>query len=81
MGERLESLTLSIIEGIYLANSLTAESKKSRLGLVNAELSLLKLMVRLAMEIKCLSQKQYLTLQADLQEVGRMLGGWIRSLS
>ena len=31
-------------------------------------------------ELKLLDSKKYLTLQTNIQEIGRMLGGWQRSL-
>jgi len=37
-------------------------------------------MIRLANEINCLDNKKYLVLQEKLQEIGRMLGGWMRSI-
>ena len=42
-------------------------------------LDLLKILLRLAKDIQCLNNKRYIQLQESLQEIGRMLGGWIRS--
>ncbi len=40
---------------------------------------LLKLLLRLANEIKILDDKKYLSLTEKLQEIGRMLGGWLKT--
>jgi len=39
-----------------------------------------KFFLQLAWENKCLSHKKYAILSEQLQEVGRMLGGWKRGL-
>ena len=40
----------------------------------------LKIFIRLAKDLKCLDNKKYITLEAQLQEIGKMLGGWQKSL-
>jgi len=40
----------------------------------------LKILIRLAEDIKALPTKKYLYLEELLQEIGKMLGGWIRSI-
>ena len=35
--------------------------------------------MRLAKDSQCLREGKYLILQANLAEIGRMLGGWIRA--
>lgn len=42
-------------------------------------LDMLKVFVRLAKDKKALHTDQYLILEERLQEIGRMLGGWIKS--
>ncbi len=44
----------------------------------DTKINLLKTMIRLAGEIKILDDKKYLLLQAKLQEIGKMVGGWRR---
>ncbi len=40
----------------------------------------LKIFLRLAKDTDALTQKQYILLQNDLQEIGKQLGGWIKDL-
>lgn len=81
LGNRIEDRTLELIEGFFAVNGLPNSLKRQPLSVLSNKLEVLKLLVRLAFETKCIDQKKYLTLQATLQEVGRMLGGWIRSVS
>jgi hypothetical protein len=81
LGARLESTALDLLEGLLSANQLPNNLKRSALTSLSAKLELLRLLVRLALETKCIDQKKYLILQTLLQEIGRMLGGWIRSVS
>jgi len=39
---------------------------------------LLKILLRLAKDNQALGNKKYIQLEAHLQEIGRMLGGWKR---
>lgn len=42
---------------------------------------ILKLLIRACFDTKSINQKTYINLQEKLQEIGKMLGGWIKSLS
>lgn len=58
-------------------------TEKSRLLILNkvdVKVKILKMIIRLSYEIKVISQGQYVVLITDLQELGKMLGGWIKSL-
>jgi len=46
----------------------------------DTKLSLLKLLFRLAYDLKIIDQRKSINLQEQLQEIGRMLGGWIKSV-
>lgn len=41
---------------------------------------LLKILLRLAKDVGALDTKKYMQLQELLQEIGRMLGGWKKTL-
>lgn len=72
----LELLEISLSAG----NNKGVETKRQVLSEASAKLDLLKLLIRLAYEIRAIDQKAYLQLQGYLQEIGRMIGGWLRSL-
>ncbi|HCR41792.1 TPA: hypothetical protein DIV45_00225 [Patescibacteria group bacterium] len=81
MGQFLQTRTLGLLEELLLASKLPAGyEKKHNLISSSAKLELIKLLVRLAREVNALTDQQYILLQSHLQEIGSMLGGWIRSL-
>jgi len=41
-------------------------------------LDLLKILIRAAKDVQALPENKYLSLQTQIQEIGRMLGGWIK---
>ena len=77
--QRGENLIIDILEGILLASQLPKEPKLPVLERVSAKLNLLRIFLRLAKDVKALDQKKYIALEEMVDEVGRMLGGWIRS--
>jgi hypothetical protein len=80
LGQALLAKSLQLIETIFLASRLTAAEKKEPLLQANSQLDLLKLLIRLSQELKAIDEKKYIVLEGFLQEAGKMLGGWIRSL-
>ena len=44
------------------------------------KLDLLKFFLQIAWDIKSLDNKKYIVLSEKLDEIGKMLGGWIRSI-
>lgn len=80
MGEKIQKTTLDLLELLIAASYLTGNKKVSALNQAAVKLDLLKILVRLSEEIKAIPSKQYISLQSNLQEIGKMLGGWIRSI-
>lgn len=81
LGTRLEDTTLDLLEGLLNTNKLPNALKRNALANQNGKLEVLRLLVRLALETRCIDERKYITLQGILQEIGKMLGGWMRSLS
>ena len=80
MGQKLDTLTLQIFELVILAGATQQEAKLPYLQKAIVSLDLLKILIRLAKDIQALDNKKYIQLENLLQEIGRMLGGWKRSL-
>jgi hypothetical protein len=79
IGQRAENITLEILELLYVANSKKGGYRLANLKTVDVKLKILRVMIRLAYDLQALDQKKYLALQERLQEIGKMLGGWIKS--
>lgn len=77
--ERADYIILDIIEKLYLAGYDFGGQKKATLENASAKLNLLRLLVRLMKDTKTLDMKKYIALQEIIDEMGRQLGGWIRS--
>lgn len=79
LGQKIDSLALTIFELVISAGSTFQEKKLPFLekSIVLTDLS--KILIRLAKDNQALDNKKYLDLQARLQEIGRMLGGWKKS--
>jgi four helix bundle protein len=79
LGKRCEEAMLDFIENILFAASASREMKLRALQGANAKFDLLKVLLRLAREFKMIDNKKYLSLETRIQEIGRMLGGWIKA--
>lgn len=77
--QRCENVILDILENILLASQLRKSDKLPVLEKTSLKLNLLRVFVRLCKEIKAIDNKKYLLLQEIIDEIGRMLGGWIKS--
>jgi len=80
LGEKSERLCLNIIEEIIIASRSKREWKIPNIEKALIKSELLKIFIRLAYETHCMNEKQYLAIESALQEIGRMLGGWKRSI-
>lgn len=77
--QRCESLILDILEGILLVSQAQKAEKLSILEKTSTKLNLLRIFIRLMKEIKAVDNKKYTTIETIIDEIGRMLGGWIKS--
>ena len=68
------------MEFLFIANAKRANEKIAVLNNIDVKLKVLKTIIRLGFDIKAMDQKNYLKLQESLQEIGKMLGGWIKSV-
>ena len=77
--ERSENVIIDILELLLEAGYTKSESKVSLLDRASVKLNTLRFFIRLMKETRTLDVKKYTALQAVIDEIGRMLGGWIRS--
>lgn len=80
LGKRCEEYVLSFMELVLVAVGSSRDQKIKVLEQANAKFDVLKVLFRLARELKIIDNKKYLSLEVLAQEIGRMLGGWMRSL-
>jgi len=80
LGQIIQTGTLDLIENVVMASQTSDTIKKYHyLGLAHGKLEVIKLLIRLSSDTNSLSDKRYIKLESELHEIGKMLGGWIRS--
>lgn len=80
IGVEIEKLILQILRQLIVCSAAEPQTKRSKLPEISINLDLLKVLIRLCYDTKSIDLKAYIRLQEKLQKIGRMLGGWIRSL-
>jgi len=75
---RLQDAALSFQECLIEANRRSGQARLERLRAADAELGKVRFYLRLAVRWQWLSEGQYAHVSAMVQEVGKLLGGWIR---
>jgi len=78
--QKCENTTLALLEVLIETSHQKGEDRIRTLYVLSNKLDLLKVLVRLAKEIQTISDSQYLEIQAVIQEIGKMIGGWIKSV-
>jgi hypothetical protein len=77
--QKCENILLETLENILLASQMSKAEKLPILERASLKLNLFRIFVRLAKEVKAIDGKKYILLQENTDEIGRMLGGWIKS--
>ena len=77
--QRSEDASLDVIECILLASQSRQAEKAATLERASVKLNLLRVFVRLMKETKAIDAKKYVALQSVIDDIGRQLGGWIKT--
>lgn len=81
LGTKIDGSLVETAELLFVASYLGKEQKLPYLQKAAGQLDLVKFFLQILWEIQALDNKKYITLSEKLDEIGRMLGGWIRQLS
>jgi len=68
------------LENIFISIYLPPELKISKLTIAISKLDGVKFFLQIAWENKCIPNSKYSILSEQLNEIGRMLGGWKKGL-
>jgi four helix bundle protein len=79
IGAKCENTSLAILEKLYEANAKYGQNRLIILQSVDTKLKILQALVKALFDIKAINDKKYLQLSELLVEIGRMLGGWIKT--
>ena len=80
LGAKIDGYFLETIEVLFIASYLSKQEKIPYLKKASVKLDLLKFFLQIAWESKSLEKKQYIVLSVPLNEIGKMLGGWIKGI-
>jgi len=80
LGAKIDSSLLEATELIIRASYSDKVEKLISLKRASFKIDLLKFFLQVAWEIKSLDNKRYISLSEKVNDAGKMLGGWIRSL-
>jgi len=80
LGIKIDSLFLEVIELIIKASYSDKLEKFISLKNASVKLDLLKFFLQITWEIKSLDNKKYILISEKMNEIGKMLGGWIKAL-
>jgi hypothetical protein len=81
LGHRCENLILDILELIFLALTADLGGKLQILKKISAKLNVLRIFIRLLKEIKIFDLKRYIIVQKEINDIGILLGSWIKNLT
>ena len=79
LGQRCEFVLLDLLESIILASNLSKQEKLPVLRNASTKIDLLRVLFKLGKDLKIIENKKYISLENDITEIGKMLGGWIKT--
>ena len=79
LGDRIEVSFLDFLQYITIASK--RKDKLKILDTADAKLMEIRYLIRLTVDMKYISIKQYEYISIGITEIGKMLGGWIKSES
>lgn len=80
LGSSTEQSLLTLLRFLVQAKHAPKSHKSLYLIKAQAELELLRFKLRLYLELGLANETRIMTVQSDIAEIGRMLGGWLKSL-
>ncbi len=77
---KIENVLLAVFELVITAALETKINKVLPLNSARVKIEVLKRLIRLVQELKIIEANKYLALEKDLQEISKMINGWIKYL-
>ncbi len=79
LSQKIDNLCIEILELIVC--TIYQKSKRETLVRINLKLEVLRALLQLVYKTKRLSENQFVFISRELLEVGKMIGGWLKSLA
>ena len=81
LGSKIDSLFVEIVEFSVTASYLNRGQKFPYVQKAVLKLDILKFFLQVSWKIKALDNKKFIMLSEKLDEIGKMLGGWLKQLA
>lgn len=81
LGQKVDNLFTDTIEAVAQAGFLAKDEKSPYVKLAIRKVDTLKVFLLILWETKSLDNKKYVALSQPLDEIGKMLGGWLGQLN
>lgn len=78
--KKCEQINIEMLEAIIHTGHTQGNARTQAICNISEKLDLLKTFIRLTRETNSISAQKYLEIQSLIQEIGKMVGGWIKSL-
>jgi hypothetical protein len=79
IGLSIEQSILDCMEELIMAKNAPKQLKAAYLIRASSHLEIATLKMRLILEFKLANETKIFQIQSNLEEIGRMLGGWLKS--
>lgn len=80
LGQKVDFLFTDLLNNLQKASFSPLESKIILLGEALSIVDSLRFFVQLSWELKLVPSKQFTTIGQEIEEIGRMIGGWRKGL-
>jgi four helix bundle protein len=79
LGQRIENGVLKIVEEIIeMRVMIGKEEKLKQLQKISTEMDKTRMLIRISKDLKFIKTSQYIFATEKINEMGKMLGGWIK---
>ncbi len=79
LGQQIENTVLEILKGTIQANQ--ESNKLPYFKQISIDLDKLRILIRLTKDLKFISIRQYQFVAEKINEIGKILGGWMKKFS
>ena len=79
LGQQIENTLLEILKGIIQANQ--ESNRLPYFKQISVDLDKLRILIRLSKDLKFISLRQYQFVADKINEIGKILGGWMKKFS
>ncbi len=80
IGQKISQTFIEVLELIFTASYLSLDQKIVILTKASSRHDILKFFIQIAWENKLLATEKYIAISKQLEEIGRMIGGWRKGL-